>query len=148
MSQRDGSILQKNQTTAGSTSEGLVELIDLYPTLAELCDISAPDELQGRSLVSMIRNPKAAGKEMAYTVVARGPKLGKAIRTDRWHYTLWPDGNVELYNLKTDPTEEQNLAAVEKHKDSIKLMRAKLAQAESNANSARREADGESNSDN
>ncbi|MCS7469996.1 sulfatase-like hydrolase/transferase [Stieleria sp. ICT_E10.1] len=74
-------------TTPGTSSNGLVELIDLFPTLTELCEITPPTKLQGRSLVGMLKNPQSTGKEVAYTVVTRGQHLGKAIRTQRYHYT-------------------------------------------------------------
>jgi arylsulfatase A-like enzyme len=124
-------------TRSGSISEGLVELIDLYPTLAELCDVAAPDELQGRSLVPMLRESKAAGKQVAYTVVTRGDKLGKAIRTNRWRYARWPDGE-ELYDLDNDPAEHRNLAEVDEHATTIKEMRKHLARIESIASSAKK----------
>ena len=125
------------QTKAGSSSEGLVELVDLFPTLADVCGITPPGNLQGRSLASMLRDPSVSGKEVAYTVVTRGDKLGKAIRTARWRYTLWPVGE-ELYDLKTDPTEQKNLASSPKHAEALKVMRAHLARIERGAVSARR----------
>jgi iduronate 2-sulfatase len=126
------------QTLAGSTSEGLVELVDLYPTLAELCAIKPPAELQGRSLVSMLRDSNHTGKEAAYTVVVRGDDLGKAIRTDQWHYTLWPEGSQELYDLKADPHEDRNLAVSPEHHQTIKSMRKLLEKTESAATSRQR----------
>lgn len=125
------------QTRAGSSSEGLVELIDLFPTLADLCGVPAPKNLQGRSLAPMLRDPSARGKEVAYTVVTRGDKLGKAIRTARWRYTRWPVGE-ELYDLKSDPTEQKNLASSSKHAEALKVMRAHLARVERAAVSAKR----------
>ena len=108
--------------TKGSTSQGLVELVDLFPTLVELCNVQAPKDLQGRSLVSMLRDPKAAGKPLAYTVVTRGNQLGRAIRTERWRYAKWPSGE-ELYDLKVDPAEETNLAHSPQHLSTLKLLR-------------------------
>ena len=61
---------------SGSTSEGLVELIDLFPALAELCDVTPPSELQGQSLVPMLRDPATSGKEVTCPVVTRGKLLG------------------------------------------------------------------------
>jgi iduronate 2-sulfatase len=121
------------QTKAGSVSEGLVELVDLFPTLTELCGVTPPAELQGRSLVPMLRDPSASGKDVAYTVVMRGAKMGKAIRTNQWHYTLWPDGSEELYDFVADPHEDANLVDASKHLKTLEKMRNLLRQADSNA---------------
>ena len=126
------------QTKAGSTSEGLVELVDLFPTLAELCGVDPPGELQGRSLVPMLRDASVPGKEVAYTVVMRGSNMGKAIRTDQWHYTLWPKGSEELYDLNADPHEDTNLANAATHAQTVKSMRQLLRKAESTATSRQR----------
>ncbi len=112
-------------TTHGSSSHGLVELVDLFPTLAELCGIRAPDDLQGKSLVPMLQDPALPGKDAIYTVVRRGSNLGKAIRTNRWRYGLWPDGE-ELYDLDNDIEEHHNLASFPVHKMILNIMRAHL----------------------
>ena len=124
-------------TKPGSSSEGLVELIDLYPTLAALCSVTPPDDLQGRSLVPMFLNPASPGKEVVYTVVRRGQNLGKAIRTDRWRYAIWPDGE-ELYDLRNDTAEHKNLATSEEHSEIVEAMRAHLVRVESIAVAAKR----------
>jgi iduronate 2-sulfatase len=133
----------------GSISTGLVELVDLYPTLAELCGVSPPNDLQGRSLLPMLLDSKTPGKKVVYTVVRRGnlrlgknaPEqyekplniLGKAIRTDRWRYTLWPKGGEELYDLQNDPSEHKNLVRSPEYADIVENMRTRLAQAEREA---------------
>ena len=97
-------------TEAGSRSDAMVELIDVYPTLADLCELKAPAHLQGDSLVPVLRDASAAGPNaFAYTVVSRGDRFGHTIRNQRWRYALWPDGE-ELYDLQRDPEELQNLA--------------------------------------
>ncbi|MEM6691230.1 MAG: sulfatase-like hydrolase/transferase, partial [Planctomycetota bacterium] len=128
--------LGAGSTAPNSQSQGLVELVDLFPTLAELCDVDAPADLQGRSLVPNLSDPSLPGKELAYTVVTRGKPqeamLGKAVRTQRFRYTKWPAGE-ELYDLKTDPEENHNLVDSSGHFEALTLMRANLAKAESNA---------------
>lgn len=84
----------------------------------------------------MLRDSKAPSKEAVYTVVTRGPKLGKAIRTERWRYALWPDGK-ELYDLANDIKEHRNLAKSGKHAAIMTTLRARLANAEARAAGAR-----------
>lgn len=119
-------------TTNGSSTEGLVELVDLYPTLTDLCGIPAPDDLQGKSLVPMLKEPGAQGKEIVYTVVSRGKQLGKAVRNARWRYSLWPDGE-ELYDLKNDIDEHHNLANSPESTAILGKMRRYLAEIEKSA---------------
>ena len=99
--------------------------MDLYPTLAELCGIEAPDDLQGRSLVTNLADTQVAGKAATYTVVTRRDQLGKAIHTQEWRYALWPDGE-ELYHLKEDPEEHRNLANDPGHQRVLAEMRSRL----------------------
>lgn len=124
-------------TTAGSSSEGLVELVDLFPTLAELCKVTPPQELQGKSFAPMLRDAKADGKQMAYTVVVRGQELGKAIRTNDWRYTRWSTGE-ELYDATKDDQEQTNLAKSDQHSDTMKTMRNMLSQMEAKASQGKR----------
>ncbi len=101
-------------TTAGSRSEGKVESLDCFPTLMELCRISPPTQLQGKSLVPILKDPKTPGKDVVYTVVSRGKDpiiLGTAIRFENWRYTEWGSPTeCELYDLSTDHAELNNLA--------------------------------------
>ena len=123
------------KTKPNSVSQGLTELVDLFPTLAELCGISTPRDLQGRSLVPRLKDANAPGKEAVYTIVTRGQNFGKAIRTKRWRYARWPDGE-ELYDLANDPEEHVNLAGNDSHADLFKTMRGHLHEAETRARSA------------
>lgn len=116
----------------GSKATGLVELVDLFPTLTELCGLTPPDYLQGKSLVPMLKDTKTPGKDVAYTVVSRRNKLGKAIYTDRWRYTLWPDGE-ELYDLTKDVVEHHNLAKIPEQKENLETLRNLLDQTEKRA---------------
>ena len=123
--------------TEGATSESLVELVDLYPTLSDFCGITKPSGLQGRSLVAVLNDPSERVKDVAYTVVSRGAHLGKAIRTSRYRYTEWPQGE-ELYDLQDDPEEETNLASLASSGSLLEAMRAKLERTEKKAASMRR----------
>lgn len=122
------------RTQAGSQTEGLVEMIDIYPTLIDLCDIGAPHKLQGRSFVPLLDDPRGAGKDIAYTVVARGQLLGRSIRTARWRYAEWgsPD-QAELYDLQSDPHEDHNLVAGAQHQEQRRTMHRLLANARKRA---------------
>ncbi len=89
-----------------------VELLDIYPTLAELCKLKAPANLQGKSLVPLLRNPRAAWSKPAYTQVHRGKIIGRSVRTEKWRYNEWDEGKEgkELYDHDKDPDEFYNLA--------------------------------------
>jgi uncharacterized sulfatase len=98
----------------GQACSSLVELVDLFPTLAELCGLRPPKDLEGRSFKPLLSEPQLAGKEAAYSEVSRGKIQGRSVRTVRWRYTQW-DGKqaieaVELYDHDTDPREQTNLA--------------------------------------
>ena len=97
---------------AGSVCQGLVELVDFYPTVADYCGVKAPHKLAGQSLRPLLEDPARHGKEAAFTLVTRGQgKYGQTVRTDRWRYTRWSDGTAELYDETNDREETRNLAA-------------------------------------
>jgi uncharacterized sulfatase len=111
-----------------------VQLLDLFPTLVELCGLPepyrAPSRLEGHSLLSLLRNPRARWYYPALTVVRYQGKLGKSVRTDRWHYVLWDDGNAGemLLDHANDPNELKNLAADPAYARTISEMRKLLTQ--------------------
>jgi len=97
-------------TKPGTRSEAMVELIDIYPTLAQLTGLDRPGHLQGASLRPLLDHPERLGKKnYAYSIVTRGKEIGYALRNQRWRYGKWPAGE-ELYNLTNDPEEKNNLA--------------------------------------
>jgi uncharacterized sulfatase len=102
---------------AGQACPRTVEFLDIYPTLVELCGLTMPPGLEGKSLVPLLNNATAAWDRPAFTLVAREDWLGRSVRTERWCYTEWDFGRrgVELYDLQSDPGESKNLAKAPKH---------------------------------
>jgi iduronate 2-sulfatase len=112
----------------GGTSPRIVEFLDLYPTLVALAGIPSPDGLQGRSLVPLLKDPRAAWDHAALSQVRRGPAatafMGYSVRTRDWRYTEWDGGaqGVELYDERRDPGERRNLAADPTHQRQVAEM--------------------------
>ncbi len=85
-----------------------VQLLDLYPTLAELCRLAKPPQtLEGHSLLPLLREPRAPWPHPAITTFQRNDH---AIRTERWRYIRYANGDEELYDHTTDTEEWHNLA--------------------------------------
>ena len=99
--------------TAETTA--LAQQIDIYPTLAELCGLEVPKHVQGKSLASVIANPKHEVHQAVYCT----NKKGHLLRTDRWAYLSWRDGSAELYDMNQDPQQFTNLAQQEEHAATI-----------------------------
>lgn len=100
--------------TAGQRSQALVELVDLYPTLASVCSLPLQPHLEGSSFAPLLEKPDQPWKKAVFTQYLRTgkpPFMGRSIRTPEWRYTEWSDlkgkpAGIELY----DETESQNLA--------------------------------------
>ncbi len=112
----------------GRSAAGLVEFVDLYPTIAELCGLEPPAGLEGTSFRPLLDDSTRPGKRAAYTQVVRGPGMGRSVRSDRWRYTEWVDGKqgVELYDHNVDPLEYHNLASDPEHAATLAAMKALL----------------------
>lgn len=93
---------------AGAVCDRPVSLVDLYPTLVELCGLPEKSNLDGASLVSLLRDPSASRDRPAVMTEMRG---NHAVRSDRWRYIRYADGGEELYDHVSDPHEWTNLAA-------------------------------------
>jgi iduronate 2-sulfatase len=120
----------------GGVAKSPVSHIDLFPTLTELCGVKAPSNIQGQSLVPMLKDPSVVGRGWAITQVTRGavgPRaaqnpnakdksfFGYSLRTPRWRYTEWDEGNQgrELYDHDKDPLELTNLAMKPEHAKTV-----------------------------
>lgn len=106
----------------GEKINALVEFVDIYPTLCQLCSVptDAPTEtpLEGTSMVPLLKDPNTPWSDAAFSQYPRGKFMGYTIRTDRYRYTEWAkrqnpkDGETyrELYDEKSDPLETVNIA--------------------------------------
>ncbi len=127
-------IVAPGVSKAGGVAKAPVGLIDLYPTLAELCGVKAPENIQGQSLVPMLRDPAAEGRGWAFSQITLAAKnktarIGYSIRTPRWRYTEWGDEAAdgrELYDHDADPQEITNLAEKSENATTVKALSEKL----------------------
>jgi len=131
--------------SAGKTTEALVELVDVYPTLADLCGLAPPADLDGKSLRPLLEGTTDSVKQAALTQHTRPAypsneepleAMGYAMRTDQFRYVEWrnvQDGGIvaqELYDHERDPRETVNLAAdgasKAKHQATLEQLSAQL----------------------
>jgi iduronate 2-sulfatase len=90
------------------TTDALVELIDIYPTLCELCGLTPPDYLEGTSFAPLLRTPDRPWKTAAFSCLLDYTTV--SVRTDRYRFIQRATGQNELYDYENDPTEDHNLA--------------------------------------
>jgi iduronate 2-sulfatase len=99
----------------GAATSSLTELVDLYPTLVDLCGLPPVAGLDGTSLRPALLDPRRSLKDVAASMLKIGParngQAGRSVRSARYRYTLWPDGLEELFDYSSDPGETVNLAA-------------------------------------
>ncbi len=104
-------IRHPSMQTAQGHSKALVELIDLYPTLTELCGLDTPTHVQGKSFVPILKTPTASHRQSAYSSYPHGNRTGHSIRTDRYRYTEWWEKGSDtpvatmLTDIEADPGE-------------------------------------------
>jgi iduronate 2-sulfatase len=116
-------------TKAGTSSDAFVELIDVYPSLAELAHLPQPDGMEGTSFVPLFKEPQRAWKSATFSqwpkkIPGHGTGMGHAIRTTRYRYVEWTGNNAEvvaseLYDYENDPGETANIAEQPANKELV-----------------------------
>lgn len=96
----------------GLVNNKAVSLLDIYPTLVDLCGLPVAEKLEGESIVPMINNPET---KRGRPVLSTWYYKNHAVRSDQWRYIQYRDGGEELYNHKNDPGEHTNLASDPKY---------------------------------
>jgi len=109
----------------GKSCSRIVEFVDIYPTLTDVCELPTPANLEGSSFRRLLHDPDVTWKKTAFTQVQRGKIVGRSVRTERWRYTEWDEGKegVELYDHDNDPGEYYNLASDPKHAETVAELR-------------------------
>lgn len=123
-------VCSPDQAAKNKTSNALVELVDVYPTLTELAGLQRPSGLEGLSMVPLLAEPARSWKTAAFSQFLRAENkekiMGYSIRTQDFRYTEWWDvssGKVEaaeLYDRLNDPEESTNLINQQQHRETIK----------------------------
>lgn len=108
------------QKTGGEECGRTVSLLDIYPTLVDLCGLPEAERLEGNSLAPLIRNPDMVWEK---PVLSTWYYKNHSVRSERWRYIRYRDGSEELYDHRNDPGEHLNLAGnpeyanvIEEHK--------------------------------
>jgi arylsulfatase A-like enzyme len=119
--------------TAGASTATIAEMVDFYPTLAEVCGLRAPGHLSGVSLAAVLDESTAKPRTSALSQ----HRNGYTLRTDRYRYTEWGAEGIagaELYDHQSDPAEMVNLAGKAEHAGTVaelsKVLRERIGQAQ------------------
>lgn len=99
-------------TAPGGRCDRTVSLMDVFPTLTDICGLPPKKECEGVSLRPLLANPKAKWDRAALTTYGRA---NHSVRTERWRYIRYSDGTEELYDRAQDPLEWKNLAGEPKY---------------------------------
>jgi iduronate 2-sulfatase len=133
-------IIATPEHEGGQRTDALVELLDLYPTLADLCGLQTPHTLEGVSLRPLLDDPRATVKPVALTQAPRpnyprGKRpqvMGYSIRSNHFRYTEWRDfltdrvQACELYDHRRDPAESVNVASDRRYADDVERLAEQL----------------------
>lgn len=129
---------------AGAKTRGLVEFVDIYPTLCELANLPLPAHLEGTSFKPLLDDPEKLWKRAAFSQYPRktpdGNLMGYSMRTDRYRFTAWTDRDdssqildTELYDHAVDPQENVNIARQPESQSLVKELQSQWRQGWQNA---------------
>lgn len=111
------------RTDKPRVSTRVVSLLDVYPTLVELCGLPEKEDNEGKSIIGLLKNDKAKWNDMALTSKSEGTH---SLRNARYRYTVYSDGFEELYDHSVDPMEWKNIAGSLPSKKVLKMFRSEL----------------------
>lgn len=124
------------QKTAGTRTNALVEFVDVFPSLVDLCGLPMPPGLEGLSFKPLIEDPQREWKTAAFSVwpkkiPGQGDGFGRALRTDRYRLVEWSVPGkefteYELYDHQTDPQENESLAKKPEHRQLVEALARQL----------------------
>ena len=133
----------------GGQLQELVSLIDLPPTLLDAAGLEVPEQMQGRSLMPLLRGGVADWPAEVFVQISEA-QVGRAVRTHRWKYGVDAPGEQGrdvagadlyeeqyLYDLQADPYELNNLVGHESHRETAQVMRERLLRRMEEAGEAR-----------
>jgi arylsulfatase A-like enzyme len=121
----------------GAVAAGIVEFVDVYPTLADLCGLPLPPKLDGKSFAPLLADPSGKGKDAAFSIYRKsvpelgGTSFGRAIVTERYRLIEWSPKDrsrsvYELYDHRYDPGENTNVADLPENKGVVAELVGKL----------------------
>ncbi len=122
----EGMLGTSAEKARGTVSNGAVSLMDIFPTLTELCGLPEKAGLSGRSLIPLLKNPNP--NDWSRPIVTVESWQHFSIRKDDWHYIEYGDGTAELYDLAEDPDEWRNLAGDPQHTQKVDALRSHIPQ--------------------
>ncbi|AZQ63908.1 hypothetical protein EI427_17255 [Flammeovirga pectinis] len=111
------------RTKGGKQVTNIVSLLDVYPTLSEMCGLPINKSNEGSSIYDLVKNPKKKTNKMVVTSKDKG---FHTIRSSQYRYISYPDGTEELYDHNIDPNEWENVVKKENYKEALNLMRTAL----------------------
>lgn len=106
-----------------------ISLLDIYPTLVEMCGLPTKENIDGKSFYELLKHPNQSWDRPVLMTLGKG---NHAVRTKRWRYIQYFDGTNELYDHNVDPNEWKNLSGLTKYNDVIETLKKSLPKTKKN----------------